>query len=267
MKTRRDLILEIDATAVSHGKAAFWWLGQHGFVVKTASSVLYLDPFLSPMADRLVNPLLTPDEATNATLITGSHDHGDHIDHPALLGMMCAAPRAQLVVPCVAVPALISEGLPSDRVHGIGAGETMRFDDVTVHAVAAAHELLDYNEHTGYPYLGFVLEADGITIYHAGDTCVYEGLVTALKKWDITVAFLPINGRDARRLRNGCIGNMTYQEAVDLAGAIRPVLTVPAHFEMFAMNSQDPSAFCEYMDVKFPGLTYRVPEHGVCIRI
>ena len=138
---------------------------------------------------------------------------------------------------------------------------------VRITAIKAAHELFDYVSGTGYPYLGYVIEADGVVIYHSGDTCIYDGLASRLKSWNITVAFLPINGRDARRLKAGCIGNMTYQEAVDLAGAVCPKLTVPAHYEMFSFNSEDPRLFAEYMDVKFPELKYWIGEHGTAVGV
>ncbi len=73
---------------------------------------------------------------------------------------------------------------------------------------------------------------------------------------------LPINGRDAKRLSSGCIGNMTYQEAADLAGALGPRLTIPAHYDMFAENSEDPALFDNYMRVKYPALKVCVCEHG-----
>ena len=101
-----------------------------------------------------------------------------------------------------------------------------------------------------------------LTLYHAGDSCIYEGLVTKLKRWDFDAVFLPINGRDAARLRANIIGNMTYQEAADLAGALRPRLTVPAHFEMFAANSCDVQLFLDYMQVKYPRLATHLPVHG-----
>ena len=55
---------------------------------------------------------------------------------------------------------------------------------------------------------------------------------------------------------------MTYQEAADLSGDLRPRLTVPTHYDMFANNSADPRLFAEYMDVKYPDLRYWIGEHG-----
>jgi L-ascorbate metabolism protein UlaG (beta-lactamase superfamily) len=74
--------------------------------------------------------------------------------------------------------------------------------------------------------------------------------------------FLPINGRDARRLKVNIIGNMTYQEAADLAGALKPGLVVPGHFDMFERNSENPQLFIDYMKVKYPQQKTLIPEHG-----
>jgi L-ascorbate metabolism protein UlaG (beta-lactamase superfamily) len=123
--------------------------------------------------------------------------------------------------------------------------------------------LLDRDPATGHHrYLGVVLEADGCAIYHSGDSCIYEGLHDRLRHFRLAAALLPINGRDGERLARNCIGNMTFQEAVDLAGAVRPGVTVCTHFDMFMGNMEDPRKFSDYMQVKYPGLAALVPEYG-----
>ena len=59
-----------------------------------------------------------------------------------------------------------------------------------------------------------------------------------------------------------------FQEAADLAGEVRPRLTIPGHWDMFAGNSADPAAFGDYLDAKYPGLVpWLIPERGRMIRI
>ena len=65
-------------------------------------------------------------------------------------------------------------------------------------------------------YLGFVIEAEGLRLYHSGDSLAYDGLAEQLGSEPFDVLFLPINGRDPAR---GVPGNMTAAEAVDLAAA------------------------------------------------
>ena len=67
----------------------------------------------------------------------------------------------------------------------------------------------------------------------------------------IDAALLPINGRDGARYRRDCIGNMTFQEAVDLAGELRAGLVIPGHWDMFADNPGNPRAFADYLDAKY----------------
>ena len=78
----------------------------------------------------------------------------------------------------------------------------------------------------------------------------------------LDLAFLPINGRDAKRLGNKVIGDMTYQEAADLGGSIRPGVTVATHFEMFETNGENPQLFIDYMRVKYPKRKTILPMHG-----
>jgi L-ascorbate 6-phosphate lactonase len=264
MPTGTALIADIDACAVPEGACGLWWLGQQSFVAKLGDTVCYLDPYLSPSPHRQVPPLLAPEEVTNAQLILGSHDHTDHIDRAAWPRLAQASPQATFVVPELLRARLIEElGLPADRVVGLDDEQSVTVAGVRVTAVPAAHELLDQDPATGrYPYLGYVLESRGFCLYHAGDTCLYEGMQKKLRRFSLDLALLPINGRDAVRYAAHCIGNLTFQEAVDLAGAIRPGLTIPAHFDMFASNSEDPKRFVDYLHVKYPDLGTLVPQHG-----
>ena len=263
------LISDIDACSVPTGGAAIWWLGQHSFIVKPGETVLYIDPFLSPLKSRLVPPLLEAEQVRNADFILGSHDHIDHIDRAVWAALAERSPGATFVVPELLRERLSDElDIAADRFAGVDDGESFESGGVKITGVAAAHELLDRDEATGrYPYLGFVIEANGCAIYHAGDTCNYEGLLTRLQAWKLDLALLPINGRDAKRLAGGCIGNMTYQEAADLAGALRPGLTIPTHYDMFAGNREDPGLFIDYMTVKYPDLARVLCDYGHAIII
>jgi L-ascorbate metabolism protein UlaG (beta-lactamase superfamily) len=249
---------------VDKGCIALWWLGQHGFVLKVPQGVLYLDAFLSPLPGRLVPPLLAAGEVVNATLVLGTHDHLDHIDRPAWGAMAAASPAARFVVPDLLLGRLAGElDIPPARFLGVNDGESIVVDDIRIHGIAAAHEMLDRDAATGkFPHLGYVIEANGVRLYHAGDCCIYEGLQTKLIALAPDVMILPINGRDAKRLQADIIGNMTYQEAVDLAGNVGAKLAIPAHWDMFASNPGCPGDFTEYMRTKYPRVATHICRHG-----
>ncbi len=183
VSTHEQLIREIDAHRTPPGEIALWWLGQLGFVVKAGGSVLYVDAYLSARAKRQVAPLLRPEEVTNATLILGSHDHLDHIDRSAWPPMAVASPQAKFVVPAILLPRLAQElGIAPERFLGLDDGRTVEHAGVRITAIPAAHEFLDRDEASGqYPYLGFVIHANGATLYHSGDTCLYEGMSARLR--------------------------------------------------------------------------------------
>jgi L-ascorbate metabolism protein UlaG (beta-lactamase superfamily) len=265
MLTGDALMNDVAACRMAAGTAVFWWLGQHSFILKLGETVVLADPFLSPLKGRRMASLLQPEQATGVHVVLGSHDHADHIDRPAWPALAKASPGALFVAPDPVAPSLrASLGFDEARLRGIRDGESLLWNDVEITAVPAAHELLERDPATGAAtHLGFIIRGNGVTVYHAGDTCLYEGIHETLRAHRPQVMFLPINGRDAKRLRSGCIGNMTYQEAVDLAGSLKPALTVPTHFEMFEGNTEDPALFADYMAVKYPHLRTVVPQHGV----
>lgn len=253
------LIREIDATDLPHGTLALWWMGQHSFILKLGKTTLYIDPFLREMSARRVPPLMKPEQVTHADLILGTHDHSDHIDRPIWPALATASPQATFVVPDLLRETLAADlDLPLDRLAGLDDGRSISLHGVTVSAIPAAHEFLDRAPDGRYPYLGYIIEGHGCRVYHAGDTVKYEGLETRLLALSaaqpLDVMLLPINGRDAARFKRNTIGNMTYQEAVDLAGAVKPRLAIPTHYDMFEGNREDPQKFIDYAAAKYPQL-------------
>ncbi len=261
--THQALIDEVNHAQVPYGTCALWWLGQHSFIVKLGEAVIYIDPYLTPNDARNTPPFLKPEEVTNAAIIIGTHDHSDHIDRPIWPDLAKASPEAVFVMPMQVRDELARIlGVPSNKAIGVDEEIVTTIADIKITAIPAAHELLVKDTVTGFhECLGVIIEGNGFCLYHAGDTCIYEGIQDRLRKWKLDLALLPINGRDAARLRSGCIGNMTYQEAVDLAGAVKPGLTIPTHWDMFNGNTENPQLFLDYIQVKYPNLKAEIPIH------
>lgn len=257
----QDLIDDIDAAAPPEGSLAFWWLGQHGYVCKMGGRILYFDPYLKPDERRRIKPLLKPEQVAHADIVLCTHDHTDHIDPTAIPGLVQASPDARFVVSRRHRDRMLSLCVPEGRLLLLDPGQTVVERGLRITGVKQKHEFFD-NDERGWPFMGFVVEGGGATVYHSGDTVLYEGMVATLRQWDLTVMFVPINGRDAERYRRNVLGNMTYQEAVDLAGELRPQLVVPAHYEMLPGNTENPGRFLDYLHAKFPGQRAWVGRHG-----
>ncbi len=252
-------------TEAGSGELLLWRVGQAGFLVKLGEKLLCLDLYLTDNPERTSSSIVKGWEIDCADLVFGSHDHPDHIDREAWTELLEKSPYAEVLVPELIRSALCKDlGLEEKRVVGLRDMETVQVGNLKLTGVASAHERLDRDPLTGnYPYMGVVIEAEGFSIYHPGDTCLYEGLYEKVRSFGtIDVMLLPINGRDGTRYRQGILGNMTYQEAVDFAGALRPRLAVPTHYDMFRGNLEDPQKFVDYVKAKYPEQDFWVGKIG-----
>ncbi|MBI5834927.1 MAG: MBL fold metallo-hydrolase [Armatimonadetes bacterium] len=246
------LLRSIRDTHLTAGQAAFWWFGQITYLLKLGQTTVFCDPYLQPSPHRNKPPLLTPAECADLDVMVCTHDHTDHID-PWAIPQLAEQTQAVFVAPRAVRQRMVDLGVPESRLVALNAGETATVRDVTITAVASAHEFLDRTADGLYPYLGYVMRGNGVTAYTSGDTVWWEGLQAALaEQLPIDVAFVPINGRDAERYRRNCIGNMTFAEACDLVSMLPVGLAVPAHFDMFDGNREDPTRFTEYCAAKYP---------------
>lgn len=245
--TGRALVEWIGRQAIPAGAVGVWWLGQSSLVLKVAGTIIYVDPYLAQSARRLTPPACAPDEVTNADIVLLTHDHGDHIDPVALPGIALASPGARFVAPRPATDRVAELVGDDARVVAATAGEAFVLGEIGFTPVAAKHEEFDHHPTLGYPYLGYIIRAGGVTIYNAGDTIPYDGLVETLRPHAIDLAFLPINGRDFFRTSAGTIGNFDYREAAEVAVAIGVDVAVPVHYGMFAGNTVPPGHFVSYL--------------------
>lgn len=259
-----DLRNDIVGTETSPGHGAFWWMGQHTFIVKAGGKVFVFDPWFADWDNRQTRRLLAPDEITFADFALISHGHGDHLCPETLPEVVQASPNALFVCPRAEASRMVAEGgVPDARLRPMNAGDALEPDGVRITAIKSKHEFFDEHPTLGFPYLGYVVEVDGLTIYHSGDCIQYEGLLTTLRQWPrFDVLFLPINGRDAERFLVGCMGNFTFQEAAEIAGELRPGLVVPSHYDMFIGNQEDPAKFVRFLEAKFPGVRHWVGRAG-----
>lgn len=238
-----------------NGAVTIQWLGQMGLLIKKGDTTLCVDYYASYDDTRQTAVPIPVEGLTGITAFLGTHDHLDHIDHEAWKIWAKTNPDARFIFPGIHRKTVLADGISEENAIGLNDGETYEIGEFTIHAIAASHEFLDMNPQTGlYPYLQYIIEGNGVRIHHAGDTVRYEGMLAKVKAFgDIDVQLLPINGRDAKRYRNNCIGNMTYQEAADFAGDTGTKIVIPGHWDMFADNSADPNEFADYIDAKYKG--------------
>jgi L-ascorbate metabolism protein UlaG (beta-lactamase superfamily) len=247
-----------------------WWLGQSGFLVQWQGRHLLLDPYLSDSLTlkyegtdkphvRMTERVIAPERLDFVDVVTSSHNHTDHLDGETLGPLMRVNPGLQILASRANV------GFAADRLQISPErltpldvdGQVLRIGPFTFQAIPSAHESLEQDQSGEYRFIGLIVQAGSWTLYHSGDCVPYPGLEERLKKWNIDLALLPINGRDPKR---GVPGNFSAREAVRLGKGIEAGLVIPCHYEMFEFNTVSSETFVKAAEEA--GQKYRLLKSG-----
>lgn len=238
------------------GKPGFrlWWLGQSGYLLQHGHRHALLDPYLSDSltekyADtdkphiRMTELIVDPARLDFIDVATSSHNHTDHLDAATLKPLMRANPSMRILVPEANRDFAADRlGVDPASLLTVDAGNAVEAAGFTFHAVPAAHDELETDDHGRHKFLGYVVTFGSFAVYHSGDTRLYDGLTDRLRRFDIDIAILPINGRRPERR---VAGNLWGREAAQLASDIGAKLVTPCHYEMFTFNTEPPDEFIE----------------------
>src|SRR5205823_1771302 len=131
-------------------------------------------------------------------------------------------------------------GVVAELPCGLDAGGEVHLAGFHIHGFPAAHNLLEKDSWGRHKYLGYIIEAGPWTIYHSGDTKLFDGMGTALRDWNVDLALLPINGDLPERR---VAGNLDGREAATLAKEMQARLVIPCHYNLFEFNTASPDLF------------------------
>jgi L-ascorbate metabolism protein UlaG (beta-lactamase superfamily) len=229
-----------------------WWLGQSGFLVQWQNHHLLLDPYLSDSLTqkyaatskphlRMTERVIAPERLNFIDVVTSSHNHTDHLDQDTLQPLMRVNPKLDLIIPEANREFVVDRlGIVAEYPRGVDAGQSITVAGFKIHAVPAAHPLIEKDDWGRHKFLGYIVEAGPWTIYHSGDTKLFGEMEAKLQPWKIDVALLPINGDLPQR---GVAGNLSGREAATLAKQIGARLAIPCHYEMFEFNTATTDEF------------------------
>ncbi|MBN8709336.1 MAG: hypothetical protein BGO12_23720 [Verrucomicrobia bacterium 61-8] len=202
------------------------WITQGGFVFEADGFRLVVDPYMSDSlagkVTRLVGfPLALEDLRPDAVICT--HDHLDHLDPETIAMIARHYPRCLFGSPERAHGHLRELGIDSPML--LKVGHTMTLGPLGITPVFARH-----SDPTA---VGLVIGADGRRFYLTADTEYDERLFSATT-----------NAPDALLVCiNGRLGNMTWQEAAQMAQRLKTPVALPMHYGLFAENTEDPAPF------------------------
>ena len=187
------------------------WLGHDGFYLQ-GSKVVYFDPWEisgGPKAD----------------VVCISHEHFDHCSPDDVANI---SKDGTLIV----TEAQSAEKL-SGNIKVLKPGESIEEGGVKVTAVPSYNTDKDFHPKAN-DWLGFVVELDGVKIYHAGDA----DFIPEMNDLDVDIALIPVSGTYV----------MTADQGIEAARAIKPKIAVPMHYGKIVGDENDARKFAEALE-------------------
>jgi len=222
------------------------WLGHACFLITSPKGVkIIIDPWIKE------NPLcpVKIEEISEVDLVLVTHDHFDHAGDAAEI-----VKRTQAVL--VAAPETAAKfqsqlGVPSEKVvfggFGMNIGGTAIIKDINVIMTQALH-----SSETACP-AGYIIRLeDGFTIYHAGDTGIFESMRLLGELYPLDLALLPIGG----------VFTMDSYQAARALKLLKPKRAIPMHYKTFPILEQSPDRFVELARKEAPEVEIVVLEPG-----
>ena len=215
--------------------------GHSCFELSDGATTVLVDPFLKPN-----NPVaVATAEEVEPTHIAVSHGHADHI-----ADMVGVAKRTG--AHCVAIVE-IAEWLGEQGIENLSdpnLGGTVEFDWGWIKLVPAWHtstlpgsaEHLFSAEHGTVigTAAGLLINLGGVTVYHAGDTCLFGDIKLIAERNPIDVALLPIGGHFTMDRHDAAV-------AAEFSGA---TTVIPMHYDTFPPIETDSGAFKADVEAK-----------------
>ena len=201
------------------------WLGHSAFLLEDGGTRVLIDPFLSGNPKAAVSA-----DEVEADVILLTHGHQDHIGDTVDIARRTGAP----VLAIVEVANEIAEDLGGDhQVHDPNIGGTVKFDWGWVKLTPAWHTGTT-PKGTVHTPAGLLVNLNGTTVYHLGDTALFSDLQLVAGRGDqIDVALMCIGGHYT----------MDRIDAVTAAEFVGARQIIPCHFGTFPPIETDVEQF------------------------
>lgn len=195
------------------------WTGHAGFFISNAKNI-YIDPYkLSPGSG---------DVSKKADIILLTHSHYDHCSIEDLRRIVKDNCIVICSGDCCSKFSHLDEKID---LRVIEPGQRIQLDGVKVIAVPAYNLNKSFHSKKEY-WVGYIVEIEGLRIYHAGDTDLIPEMG---KLGKIDIALLPVGGTYT----------MNAEEAAKAVMKIKPKKAVPMHYGDVVGTREDAERFVD----------------------
>ncbi|MEJ5230220.1 MAG: metal-dependent hydrolase [Pseudothermotoga sp.] len=201
------------------------YLGHAAVLIQLQNKNLIIDPFISE------NPCcpIKLEDLPRIHYILVTHGHADHLGDTVKIAK---SDNATVIANYELCSYVSRHGIKTHPMH-VGGRYLFEFGSVKLTPALHGSSLIekDLPVYAGNP-CGFLIEAEGKKIYHAGDTGLTKDM-ELLQKENIDIAFIPIGGNFV----------MDLWDAVEAVKMIKPKVVVPIHFNTWEVIRSDPDRF------------------------
>ena len=203
--------------------------GQSTIYFEANGKKVIVDPFITGNGQSDLDA-----NAIEVDYIILTHGHGDHFGDTVEL----ANRNNATVIGSAELGDYLTTNKNVENVRPMNIGGKAEFEFGTVKFVQAFHSssLTDDNGipvYLGMP-MGVILEVEGKTIYHTGDTGLFSDMKLIAERHPVDVCFVPIGDNFTMGIDDASYAINTF---------IKPKITVPVHYDTFELIEQDPSQF------------------------
>ncbi|MGO2077175.1 MAG: metal-dependent hydrolase [Staphylococcus equorum] len=203
--------------------------GQSTIYFEANGKKVIVDPFITGNGQSDLDA-----NAIEVDYIILTHGHGDHFGDTVEL----ANRNNATVIGSAELGDYLTTNKNVENVRPMNIGGKVEFEFGTVKFVQAFHSssLTDDNGipvYLGMP-MGVIIEVEGKTIYHTGDTGLFSDMKLIAERHPVDVCFVPIGDNFTMGIDDASYAINTF---------IKPKITVPVHYDTFELIEQDPNEF------------------------
>jgi L-ascorbate metabolism protein UlaG (beta-lactamase superfamily) len=209
------------------------WLGHAGFYAQLGGYHIAIDPvwalWLGPVK-RVRHPSVWAHDLPPIDLVLITHAHYDHLHLPSLRKIAAAQP---IIVPEGVGPLVKSCGF--GEIIELKQWQSASFGDLRITLTPARHwgARMIHDTHRGFG--GYLIQSPWQTLYHCGDSSMFDGFAEIGKRSQIDLALMPIG---AYAPPSGRPVHMNPEEALDAFEMLGARHMVPMHFDTYPISGE-----------------------------